>query len=894
MYFGWIRMGIGGLIVMTLVSCSLWDRLQESKVGKWTEDLTAHYNIYFNAYEKWQEARHRMEQEVRPDYRTLMPLLIIPDSARTTRIKSDMGAVIQKARKIIKDKSRSQWVDDAYVLMGVAYLYRADPLTALQMFQYVKNHYKKSPSAVAAHLWIVMTYLQMGQVEKADAYLDLLKERQIPMRHRSFYWKLKAQIALMKQEYATALKWVRKVAKTNQQRPDRLRTFFVWGQILERLGAYNKAISVFRNLIRRYPHYDYIFNSKMHILRCQSKQHRRTGEVEKALLRLARDERNKDYLDRIYLELGIQAMHEGNIQKMRTYMAKAAHHSKDGNIRATAFHHLARYYYTQNAFGLAAHYYDSTHAVMTPSFAHYEEVRQRRPILKELIQYLEIIRKEDSLLALAELPSDVLLQRIRMQIQAQRKARKVLQKTQQRRNSESEIPTLSPMQRIRYLDKIRAQQQQSQGNKWYFYNALARGVGYNDFIRQWVGVKDGDFWAINALRQQQDADEVVTNQTSDATASDTTYHAPPTPALRTLPPQLASATDEEKAFLLQLPLDSASKVATHHRIAQALLKSAILYLEILESPWQAIAQLDSLLARYPSSPLAPAAHYYLARAHEKAGNTNMAQYHRTRLAQEYPESVYTRLLNRRLRAIIQQAQIGAEQKYKALWHAYQRGQCRQVEELAPTIDTQYLDPNTQTGILLMVEVCRLRGLPIDSLVNRLTAFVQTYPGTDAVVMAQRLIQAYQQRQIAEIAAHHDSIRQAKLKKYPYQIDYNGPFFNIVVLPTNALAPSEASQHLANVNLIMYGGEKSLRIVPVALSEDTTLLLVKPFFTHSEAHDYYQQLSTQTRFFHKLKLNSPIFFYITQSNFKVLLRTNNISEYFEFFKKTYLENTAQNN
>ncbi len=874
----------GGLIALLFSSCSLWERLQDSKVGRWVENLTAQYNIYFNAHEKWLQAHRKMEENYPYNYREVLPVVLIPDSTTAKSHQRTMAEVIKKTQKLIKKKSRSKWVDDAYVLMGIAYLYRADPYTALQMFQYVKNQYKGTPAAVEAHLWTVATYLQMGQVEKAAAYIDLLKEKKIPRPLRPFYWKLQAQIAIDQKQYGAALPWLKKALQSTMQRPERLRLLFVLGQLFQRTDQCAKAIGQFRNLIRRYPPYVLIFHSRMNILRCQAQKPSQIPAVEAALLKMTTDERNKAFLDRIYLELGLLAMQQRQYEKMRQYFALAARHGKRGNTRALAYYHIARNYYQRDSFEAAARYYDSAYQVMTPAFAHYEEVKKRRPVLSELSRYLNTIATQDSLLRLAGMPKEQLLAWIRTRIRQQHEARRRLEKQKRRQQQAEGFPPM--MQRNRYLDRLRQQQQQQERGKWYFYNPLTRGVGFNDFSRQWPGVKDQDFWAIAALAQRQHTPQAEpgTATEADTAATDTTAAAP----AKVLPQEYGNVTDEEKALLLQLPLDSAARAAAHRQIAEAYLKSAMLYLESLNSPQRAVQQLDSLLKRYPHSSLAPAALFYLIKAYEATGDAARAAHYRAELKRRFPSSVYVQLLNRKLLSRIQQARTKAERQYTEVLTAYEEGRCHDVLGLSAAIDTHYLLPNTQTALALMTLVCRSRGLPTDTMLARLTAFVRAHSGRQATRMAQRLIQAYQHRKLSEIQARQDSIKRADLKKYPYEISFKGPFFYILALPSDALPLSDAAQHLSNVNLIMYAGKKSLRITPIAFSADTSLLIVKPFFTHAEVDDYYRRISKQQRFFSKLKLKNPLHFYITQSNFKRLLAENNLTEYAAFFRQTYLE------
>ena len=131
---------------LMVASCSVE---KNTNMSRFYHNLTSNYNIYFNANEAFQDGVNRIEDAYVDDYSMLIPVFEYSDDNAARAGTGDMDRAIQKASKLISlhsmtakpemdnnatlsDKEQefydrkeyNNWVDDSYLLMGKAQLYK--------------------------------------------------------------------------------------------------------------------------------------------------------------------------------------------------------------------------------------------------------------------------------------------------------------------------------------------------------------------------------------------------------------------------------------------------------------------------------------------------------------------------------------------------------------------------------------------------------------------------------------------------------------------------------------------------------------------------------------------------------------------------------------------------
>ncbi len=108
-----------------------------SRTKKFYQNTVSHYNYYFNANKKIAEILEKGKERFKEDYTTLLPFYnyTIKDLSED---RTQLDSVIYKCTAgIVLHDLRSDWVDDLYLLMGQAFLFRNDFDSATQVFKYI-------------------------------------------------------------------------------------------------------------------------------------------------------------------------------------------------------------------------------------------------------------------------------------------------------------------------------------------------------------------------------------------------------------------------------------------------------------------------------------------------------------------------------------------------------------------------------------------------------------------------------------------------------------------------------------------------------------------------------------------------------------------------------------
>jgi tetratricopeptide (TPR) repeat protein len=166
-----INIGIFSLSALILLAagCSLE---KQSGFNRTMQNLTAHYNILFNANEIL-----RLKQE---SYATSFPdayselLNVYPDTtAQTGTPDKDLEEAIVKANKIISIKEQSHYLGDAYLLLGKSRYLEANYFDAVEYFNYVTRSFGKQANLKQeALVWKARGLMYLNQLPLAKQVID--------------------------------------------------------------------------------------------------------------------------------------------------------------------------------------------------------------------------------------------------------------------------------------------------------------------------------------------------------------------------------------------------------------------------------------------------------------------------------------------------------------------------------------------------------------------------------------------------------------------------------------------------------------------------------------------------------------------------------------------------
>lgn len=141
-------------------------------LGKIIQNTTARYNAFYNANFIFEESLISGEQSYTEDYTEELPVSIPDALAESGSLSGEMDAVIQKTATVIDKKPYSKWVDDNYLLNGIAHYVKGDYEMAEEIFLYTTSEFKNG-----------VVYERVGARQKVKS-INIAKERRKQAREK--------------------------------------------------------------------------------------------------------------------------------------------------------------------------------------------------------------------------------------------------------------------------------------------------------------------------------------------------------------------------------------------------------------------------------------------------------------------------------------------------------------------------------------------------------------------------------------------------------------------------------------------------------------------------------------------------------------------------------------
>jgi hypothetical protein len=634
---------------------------------KAVQNTFTHYNYYFNANRKMEEAEANMQRVARDKWDERIELYSFNPVTDSASFSADMDSVIQKTSLGIQiHDPRTKWGDDLYLLLGKAYFYKGSMDNAANSFKYIvalqekakaeaakraaekgKTAKKKEPSFVtpedqsaldflkrepannAALLWLARTYTTYGHYSEAESILDLLgSDPNMPK-------DLQGQLALEKgflavkqrnnKEAAAKLS----IAAADKSIPvnTRRRAAYLAGQIYQDERAYNEAAAQYATVSSLNPKIDMDFYAR----RNRAYALMQSGGVQKdaiaSLKSMLGDNKFAPYYEQVYYVLGRLSANAGNNAEAVSYLRQGLSTPKSTRKqKAMSFASLGNIYFSNGSYDLAKVAYDSVSrfAPAAPDDSAVAIAMRRASLVDKIAGPAYVVRQQDSLLALAAMTEKDQRSVIRRQI-----------KTMRDRKADSAFRAEnSGLAEAATKDNSDARGGDLTASSWYFANPAQMQQGMTEFKRKWGIRASVDNWRrSSAVAAAANTNQGASPENNSAFTADLDATAP------------AASLDEngiptEEAFMVYIPKTSEAKAVAIGRLQRAYVDMSTAYVRQFEDYTRASAMLDSLDRKWYGSPYAAEAAYLRYTIALRRNDLKEAQRWSDKLQKEHSSSQY--------------------------------------------------------------------------------------------------------------------------------------------------------------------------------------------------------------------------------------------------------------
>ena len=362
---------------------------------------------------------------------------------------------------LIKGKEWCNWIDDSYMVIGQSHYYKRDYMDALEIFNYIIKQYRLEKIRFDGYNWLMRTNTALARFKDAEKMITQLEEddKLIPKKLRPSIAASKADYYINNGEYTKAKNEIQFAIKNTKRKKSKIRYTFILAQLYAELSMKDSAVFQYTEVLKKSTPYVMEFNARINRALLTSAKSGNVEAIKRELVKLAKDEKNIDYLDRIYFALGNIALEEGDKEAGMAYLKKSvAATTTNMTQKAVSFFTIADLYFDQ------------------PEY------------LADLVKNIRIIAYEDSMLRLGQMSEselDAYIQEIIDEVQA---------KEDQRKFDEASA-LLNPLAQNPSSSQPKPPGASGgAGAGWYFYNTTAVGYGVSDFRQKWGQRKLEDNW----------------------------------------------------------------------------------------------------------------------------------------------------------------------------------------------------------------------------------------------------------------------------------------------------------------------------------------------------------------------------------------------------------------
>ncbi len=831
-------------------------------------NLTSHYNVYFNAREYYNEGVQKIETDLQCDYTEILPVFKVDAPGAADMARGDMESCIQKCGKNIlthsitakpkkhygrggMDQSELEfynkpdfckWIDDTYLLMGKANYVAADYDRAESSFRLVTTRFKHEPAKFEAQMWLAKTMsAQKNYTEALEIINKLNADKRHPKKLDRGILMTYADIYIAVRQYDEALEALKKAVEITKNKNKRAWLVYIMGDINRRCGNYNEARQNYLDVIKINPDYATVFNAKIN-LATVFEQDADVDKIISDLQKLARDENNAEYKDQIYYAIAEVYRRSGNIDRALDYYKLSAHESRTNDIqKAKSYLASANIYFDRHDYINAQKYYDSTMSYLPKTYSDYDEISQKSENLSLLTGYINQANYQDSIQRVAKMPESRRNQ-IVTQIIAQVAA--------------EEAAANQPQQYYGGGDNSYGVQYTGQdGNpnfagKWYLYNTTSLNYGKSEFIKKWGQRRLEDNW-----RRKNKGSEIFEETEQEAT-EDTA----------------ASAINNKmpEYYLRNLPMTDSAMTISKNIEADSWFAAADVYYEKMDDPAKAIETLLYLNQKNPDHYLMPQSLYTLYKLYNYQGEKSLAEYTKTQLISNYPESGYAKILgDPNYQRNVQARKDSALSVYNNALSSFQNGMYQNCILLCTNAETKYADLKIAENFYYLEARAHGRMQNIPAMRSVLETFVKRFPKSDLNEAAQNKL---------------SSLNSGRFDIQRFDTLYTAAHYFVLAFKTDNPAAGQTEylvqKYCADNNFMEY--DVSSR----DFTDGFKFVVVSSFANKNTAVDFYRQFVTAN--YKSLEPETDFIpFVINRTNYALVQSQTDMEAYVNFFKLKYL-------
>ena len=739
------------------------------------------------------------------------------------------------------------------------------------------------------------------------------------------------------QRYREAIPHLEKTARKEKNKQQKARCYYLLGQTYQTLQQPEQAYQAYSKVIRLNPPYELALSAR--IRQTEVMPIANSRKITGKLLRLSKDEKNKEYLDQIYYALGnVYLAEKDTVQALAAYHKGIEKSTRNGVEKGVLQLTLGNLYWQQARYAEAQKAYAEAIGLIDKAHREYATITNRSEILDELVPHTNAIQLQDSLQHLARLPEaermasiEKIIAQVIAREEAERKAAEEAEREanrqKMREEAESQLPATSIISRPGQENTVTTPQtlQPTVGGKqdWYFYNPQLVEQGKAEFQRLWGRRKLEDNWrrknkTVVAL---DDFEAIDYSEPEEGVAKGDTIHGnrenetmdssiprKKEESEKNTADSIAGDTHRPEYYLAQIPLTEEAMQASNILLSEALYGAGMIFKDRMQDFKRAEAAFERLIRQFPDFTQADEAYYQLFLT-ELALNyygelpaLQRAEKYKAELIARFPKSRYAKTLADP--DFAENAVYGKQREDSLYARAYKHFQLgdtttvRAAEHLSAEI---YPLGQHRPKFMFLNAVTRLQGGETNQFLAILKELVQQYPQNEITDLAAHILKGVQEGRLLARDSHtFGSIwqrRNAELAKTgkltgdslsggtilppdsAFSTERNTPFLFILAYEEGKVNENMLLFEVARYNFSTF----LVKNFDLAFAHERGIgmLQIRPFSNYDEAQQYFRRLYANPEMATRLSGMRAIL--ISEANYEQLIKQYSFDDYDTFYR-----------
>lgn len=909
-------------ILLALLLFSACSTKKNTAASRFWHSFTARYNTYFNGHEAYKTGIEEKEKGNQDNFTELLPFFIVGNKSSEALGKGKFETAVTKAEKAIQlhsikkkpkvsasqkrtekvkqmlaKKEYNPFLRKAWLLMGQAQFQSGQFIEAASTFSFITRHYAAEPEvATEARIWLTRCYSQLKWYYDAEDVMNRLGRDSIPHKLQREHDASLADLLIHQERLNDALPYLKKSARREPRKLQKARLYFLLGQIEQQLGHEQEAYKAFGKCIRKNPPYRLELNAR--IMQTEVLSGSTAKKKVGILKRMARSEKNKDYLDQIYYALGNVYLAQGDTASAIGAYETGRKKKEGGGVeKGVLLLRLGEVYWSQQCYDKAQSCYTDAIGLISKEHKAYNETMRRSKVLDKLVPFTNAIHLQDSLQWLAGLSVDERNAAIDRVIEALKKKEKEDERARKDSIAKARRAERGGGTEGNAQEKPHSRiAQPTEQKTWYFYNPTAVAQGKQDFQRRWGKRANEDNWRrINKTVVQMNMSEGYDYEAEDSIKAAEDSIA----ALEEKSDTLVSDVNDphqREFYLKDIPFTPEAKAASDFIIMDGLYNAGIIEKDDLEDFPLADATLSRLTGKYPTFEKLEDAYYQRFLLYMRWGKTGKAEQMRQLMASLFPDSTTTKLILDP--DYLENARFAREREdslYAETYDAYRRNDIRSVNENF-NISTEKYPLGANRPKFIFVNILGNIGRTSNKeLANQLRELVKQYPKSDVSELAGMIVNGLESGRVPGSGAFDigslwnrrakaDSLKTESGEPPVLLPDRKTPFALVIAYQKDSVSDNELLYNLAHFNFTGY----YLRKFEIEKLADTEIGLtqfrIHGFNSFDEAHSYTQDIYQEAPLAELLRHTR--LFLISEHNLKLIGKHFSFAEYQQFYDSIF--------